>query len=89
MATKKKIELGRLCKDAVTGFVGVAIGVTQWITGCTRWGLQPQKLDKDGKVRDPEWFDGDRLSVIGTGVNVKVNNPGGPMPAPRRQKDPR
>lgn len=74
---RQTIPLGNAVKDKITGFTGIATAVTVWLTGCTRYAVQPRKL-KDGKVEEPVWFDQDQLDVIGRGVDVTVKTPGGP-----------
>jgi len=63
--------LGKEVKDIITEFSGVAIGVTSWITGCTTVGIQPKEL-KEGKRIDVEWFDENRIDVVGPGVSREI-----------------
>lgn len=58
------IQLGSKAKDKITGFTGVAIGRAEYLTGCTQILLTPDKLTKDGKRPEGEWFDEQRLEVI-------------------------
>jgi hypothetical protein len=74
---RQTIPLGSLVKDKITGFSGIATAVTVWLTGCTRYGVQPKKL-KEGKVEEATWFDQDQLSIIGPGVSIEIQTPGGP-----------
>lgn len=74
---RQTIALGSSVKDKITGFTGVATAVTVWLTGCTRYAVQPRKLVK-GKVEEPVWFDQDQLDVVGTGVSIAIATPGGP-----------
>lgn len=67
------IELGARVKDRITGFSGVAVSVTHWLYGCTRYGVQSETLDKDGKPIEAEWFDEQSLDETSTEV-------GGPCP---------
>jgi len=83
-----KFELGEILKDTVTGFCGVIMGRTQYITGCNHYGLLTRKLSKDGKVPDWEWMDEMRLQRTGEKTFLhsapvpKVSKPknGGPAP---------
>lgn len=61
---QQEVTLGDLAKDSVTGFTGVAVAICEWLHGCARVTLQPQKLDKDGKVRSSETFDILQLQVV-------------------------
>lgn len=58
-----KIQLGDLVKCKITGFKGTAVARTQWISGCDRINVQP-RVDKDGKVPDPQSFDETMLVVV-------------------------
>lgn len=57
------IELGDKVKDTISGFVGVAIGRTQWIYGCDRIIVQPL-VGKDGKMGENASFDEPSLTVV-------------------------
>jgi hypothetical protein len=57
------IRMGWRVRDSVTGYEGIVIGRTEWMYGCTRIGVQQAGLH-EGKPRDPEWFDEQRLHVI-------------------------
>lgn len=76
----KNINLGDKVKDSVTGFIGIAIGQTKWITGCDRIIVQPQGVNKEGKTFDTQSFDIDSLVVV-TAKKVKEGDHtrGGPI----------
>jgi len=74
----KKIKLGDKVKDTITGFEGIAIGVTNWLNGCARWCVSSQKVTDDGKLIEL-WFDEERLT------GVKAKKPGGPRNDPGRR----
>lgn len=57
------IPLGSEVKDKVTGFRGVAIGRTEWLTGCATIIVKP-KVDKDGKVPESQTVDEPLLDVL-------------------------
>jgi hypothetical protein len=76
-----KFELGQVVKEKITGFTGVIMGRTDYITGCKQYGLLSQKLDKTtGKPLDWHWFDEERLVVAGKKISL-VDSIGGPQPA--------
>lgn len=82
-----KIKLGATYKDVVTGFVGVATGYVQYMTGCNQALLVPKykKGDKDTS----RWYDEQRLTQVGRKV-IKVDNgvsPGFDAEPPRDQSD--
>ena len=64
MSAKRKFKMKDTLRDTVTGFAGVVLAITDHVTGCVHYGLQTQSLDKDGKVREYEWFDESRLKRV-------------------------
>lgn len=48
------------------------IGRCEYLTGCTQYLLVPRTLDKDGKRRDGEWFDEQRLKA--TNKRIEIDN---------------
>lgn len=68
--TMSKIELGDEVKEKVTGYTGVVIAKTEWLTGCARYAIQP-KMNKDGKIPEARDFDGAAISIIKKG-KVKI-----------------
>jgi hypothetical protein len=57
------IALGVKVRDVITGFEGVTYGRCEYLTGCTQFCVLPP-VDKDGKKREAEWFDEQRLEVL-------------------------
>lgn len=92
MASKKDfdIHLGDRVKDRITGYTGIVTCVTEYLNGCFRCGIQPEKLDKDGKVPDSRYFDIEELVVVNKGKYglAKVKT-GGPEKNPVNRTDPR
>ena len=79
------IEFGARYRDRITGFTGVAVGHTTYISGCSQVLLAPG-VDKDGKLPDGHWFDEQRLERE-AGDAIKLDNgstPGCDIPAPKR-----
>jgi len=60
------IELGSKVRDKITGFEGIAIARTTYLTGCDRYGIQPAGIF-EGKTADAEWYDETRLEILGPG----------------------
>jgi len=58
------VKLGDTVTDAVTGLIGTAVAITEYLNGCVRVQVQPP-LDKDGKMVDVCSFDAEQLEVIG------------------------
>jgi hypothetical protein len=48
MADNRRIELGDRVKDRVTKRVGIVVSITDWLYGCRRIQIEPEK-SKDGK----------------------------------------
>ncbi|MCK9567416.1 hypothetical protein M0R72_00535 [Candidatus Pacearchaeota archaeon] len=84
----REVKLGVLCRDIVTGFEGIAVAKTDWLSGCIRFTLQPQTMTKEGAPKDAQAFDVEQLEVVGKGVQIKKQETGGPKPEVRRAKDP-
>lgn len=82
------INLGDEAKDKISGFTGVVTGRTDWLNGCTRFMLTPQKLDKDGKPRESQWFDDVQVVLVKAMGTPKARPAGGPRDAPTRAADP-
>lgn len=86
----ESIKLGDVARDSVTGFQGVAIAVCEWLHGCQRITIQPQKLGKDGKPIESQTFDTPQLTLVRrAAVAAGTRDTGGPRPEPMRRADPR
>ena len=66
----EEIELGDVAKDDVTGFQGAVMAITRWLHGCDRIVIQPQDLDKDGKVKETQVFDRLQMTLVKKNVVV-------------------
>lgn len=77
--------LGLSGRDRITGFQGVITGQTHYISGCAQVCLMPS-VDKDGKPREGQWFDEQRIELNDLARIVLDNGstPGPDMPAPIR-----
>ncbi len=83
------IQLGDKARDKVTGFEGICVARTDWISGCARLTLQPN-VGKDGKVPDGQTFDEPMLELVKAGaLKMGPKNTGGPRPEPNRASAPR
>ena len=58
-----KFELGMILKDKITGFQGVAMAHTEYLTECVHYGICSQSL-QNGKPIEWEWFDEARLILV-------------------------
>lgn len=78
---KFKFGLKEFLKDYITGFEGVVVARTQYLTGCNHYSLQNRDQRKDGKPIDWESFDETRLSRIEKPKKEKPRKyRGGPVP---------
>ncbi len=77
-----KFELGETLKDILTGFHGVAVGRTQYFSGCNHYGLLSQTLGEKGKPQEWEWLDETRpISVEIEKITLQTEKPtSGPHP---------
>jgi hypothetical protein len=71
------LKLGDRAKDIITGVTGIVTGKTEWLYGCSRLGLQPEK-PKDGKPVETQWFDEGQCVL----VRKSVVKPSAPILAP-------
>lgn len=81
-----KIQLGDQVKDIISGFTGITISRTDYLHGCTQWGVKSQELH-EGKPISMQWFDEPQLGVVKEAVVAKVEKgsdapPGGPRATP-------
>jgi len=83
MTTEKKEEmvadkfLGKMVRDKVTGFTGIAVVKGIHLFGCNTYSLSP--LAKDGKLEESHGFDEGRLEIIGPGITAEeVKSSSGP-----------
>lgn len=81
-----KFQNGDKVKDSVTGFEGIIVCTTNWLNGCTRYGVQPDKLTKEGTMHGVEMVDEPQLILVKAAVQPEKmkkveNKPGGPRDA--------
>ena len=65
---------GDIVKDRVTGFQGMVMATTLWLTGCYRYVVVSSTLDKDGKPSD-FGFDELQLELVQAGAFDKTLPP--------------
>lgn len=88
-----KFNLGDRVKDVVTGFTGIAVCRTEWMNKCVRYGVAPEKLGKENKLQEAQYFDQEQLVLV-KALAIKVHqekqeHTGGPKPAPEQRREPR
>ena len=79
------IVLGQQVRDIVTGLTGTATGICSYISGCQQVLVVP-KYREDGTKVESEWFDVQRLELIGNELIVLDNvlTPGPDRLPPKR-----
>jgi len=93
--TTTTVGLGDRVKDRITGLVGIVTARTEFLYGCVRIQVQPEKLDKDKKVAETGHFDEAQVEIVkplavrGFEVTVEARadprlRPAGPRDATRR-----
>jgi len=65
--SKERIELGDIAKETVTGFTGIVVARTIWLSNCDQLTIQPQGLDKEGKPHQTRTFDEPRVVFVKKG----------------------
>ena len=70
-----KFELGLEVKEVITGYEGVIMGRSQFLTGCNQYGILAKKLES-GKPAGWVWFDESRLKLTGLKIVLPVDDPG-------------
>lgn len=68
-----QISLGKLTRDKVTGFTGIAMSRTDFATGNVQFTLQPPV--KDGAMVDPISFDQHQLEVVPGSASMAAVTP--------------
>jgi hypothetical protein len=73
---KKKIKLGQIVKDEITGYEGTAMGRVIHLNGCTRIGVQ-EKYDpsRERDFCNGKWFYEHQLAVVKIKVEKKLDKP--------------
>lgn len=71
-----KIKLGDYVRDTITGYEGIAAGITTWLNGCGRIGIQNKtaRNTETGLPVDMYWVDDVTVEVIKEQVNPTVQD---------------
>ena len=82
-----EVVLGKMYKDRITGFKGIAVANYSYIEGCDRVDIQPPHLDTTGNILESKVFDSPRLIEVIDQYPVMVpidegDKPGGYRPSP-------
>ena len=66
--------MGKNCRDIVSGFEGICIGVTEWMYGCRQFMIQP-KAENGMKKSFPHLLFEKQLEILDNGISDKVEIP--------------
>lgn len=83
-----QFKLGQMVKDKYTGLEGRIRVASIYLTGCTRYGVQPKALDENSAPVDWVYFDEMELEAI-IEEGQEPSSTGGPQPVPKRQANPK
>jgi hypothetical protein len=85
---QRRIELGDIARDTISGFEGVVVAETNWLHSCRRLTLQPKKLH-DGNPVDNRTFDEPQCELVkARKAPLGLRNTGGPAPNPTQHRGP-
>ena len=79
----KKLKLGAIARDTITGYQGTIVCVATWLNGCHRITIQSPTL-KDGIPVDNVTFDDQQLELVKTVEHEADRTTGGPRNDPPR-----
>ena len=57
------IELGSRVRDTITGFTGIVIARSDFLSGCNQVCVQPS-CEKENELNKPEWLDIERIEKV-------------------------
>jgi len=80
---KPDISFMDVVEDTVTGFKGKVVGITAFLTGCFRIGIQGDAM-KDGAPVNWQWLPDPQIKVLQKKEQEPVKRLGGPMPTCNR-----
>jgi hypothetical protein len=64
-----EIKVGHKVKDIVSGIIGIAVGLTKWLTGCDTVVFEP--VTQEGKKQETYPLDLNRCEYVDEGVREK------------------
>lgn len=78
------ISMGDQVRDTLSGFTGVVIARSEFLTGCNQVLVMPESHDPS-KMNDSHWFDVERMQKIKErAVEFRTRPGGADMPLPTR-----
>lgn len=71
--------MGSRVRDKISGFTGIATARTEYLNGCARVVVEPDKLGEKGELIEGKYFDEPQLDVLLEGViSLGPDDVGGP-----------
>ncbi len=58
-----KFKLGSEVEERITGYTGIIMGRSDYLTGCVQYGILSPIFKKDGEPRDWIWYDESRIKL--------------------------
>jgi hypothetical protein len=89
---KTKIKLGDYVEDTITGYEGIVTGITHWLNGCARVGIQSKenRSNETGLPVDIYWVDETTIKIKKVQVHKSTQKEnGGPSLISGRNQDPK
>ena len=77
--SKAKFGFYDILQDRISKFKGQVVAISHYATGCIHYALQSEKLSKEGKPLDWEYFDESRMDLIKKHEPEKKKPTGGPV----------
>jgi len=71
-----KFEVGSEVVDSISGYSGIIIYRSQWLSNCNTYGVKSKEI-KDGRPIEPVQFDEPQLNLIEPDVIEKNQDTGG------------
>ena len=69
------VKLGDRVRDVVTGYEGIASGISHFLNGCVSVGISAVAVASDGKIPSMEWLDEQRVAVVVEGAFTGMAQP--------------
>lgn len=82
----RSVNLGDRVKDQISGLTGIVTGISQFLFGCRRLSIQPERVI-DAKPAETFWVDEPQVRIVKRGVidtPFSLDAAPEPAPSPRR-----
>lgn len=88
---KKKVRLGDYVTETTTDYEGLVVGITTWLNGCDRIGIQSKERNSETNLPvDIYWVDDTTVEIIEEQKHqTQQDEKGGPASHSSRNKEPK